>query len=582
MKSQEIREKFISFFTRRGHLYIPPSPLVSSDPTLLFVNAGMVQFKPYLLGEVQPPATRATNSQICFRTVDIEKVGVNKRSLTFFEMLGNWSFGDYWKRDAISFAVELLTQVYKIPLSRLWVTVFRGEEKIPEDTESVEIWKDMRIPESKIVKLGMDDNFWIGGPTGPCGPCTEIYYDFGGGTGCNEPECKPGCDCDRFLEIWNLVFMEYYKDEKGNFSLLPQKNVDTGAGLERFAWVLQEKGSVFETDLFLPIFSEIKRNEKKGNEKAERIIADHIRGIVFLISEGVLPSNVERGYICRRLLRRSIRYARMLELPPGFLVTLAQKTVELYKEMFHELSLKEGEIINVIQNEQQKFEKTLERGLKNLEKMLKKSSGAISGKDAFDLYQNFGFPLELTKEIVQEAGGKLDENDFWQEFAKHQEISRVGSEKKFGGIGKDPTWEATKLHTATHLLHSALRMILGEGVRQMGSDITPERLRFDFSFERKLVPEELKKIEDLVNKKIIEDLPVTKHEMKIEDALKSGALAFFKEKYPERVTVYEIGDFSKEICGGPHVQRTSQLGHFKIIKEESAGAGIRRIRAILE
>jgi len=583
--SEEIRKKFIDFFIEKGHLEIPGVPLTFYDPTLLFVSAGMVPFKPYILGEKTPPQKRVVNCQKCFRTVDIEKVGTNGRSLTFFEMLGNWSFGDYWKEEAISFALELLVNVFKIEKEKLYITVFGGDKEIPEDKETIEIWKNFGIDERKIFKLSRDNNFWIAGNFGPCGPCTEIYYDLGEEIGCKKKECQPGCDCDRFLEIWNLVFMEYYLDEKGNLSKLSQKNVDTGAGLERLALVLQNKKSVFETDLFLSIIQEL---EKEGVKdiKSQRIIADHLKGAVFLISEGVFPSNVDRGYVLRRILRRSVKYLKMLGLSKKSLISPIKKIGKIYENIYPEIKQKEEEIITVILKEAEIFEKTLNKGLNKfyseIENLKKSNKKEISGKVAFDLYQSYGFPLELTEELAKEEGFLVDKEGFKLEFEKHKEISRVGAEKKFGGIGKTPDYQAIKHHTATHLLHAALRKILGEKVKQMGSDITSERLRFDFSFDRKLTQEELIQIENLVNQKIKEDLEVKKEEMSLKEALKSGALAFFKEKYPERVTVYTIGDFSKEICAGPHVKRTSELGKFKILKEESAGAGIRRIRAKVE
>jgi len=586
MNSSEIRKKFIEYFKKNTHIEIPGTPLTYKDPTLLFVNAGMVQFKPYFLGEKEPTARKIVNCQKCFRTADIEKVGTNGRSLTFFEMLGNWSIGDYWKEEAIRLAFELLTKIYKIDKEKIWVSVFKGENNIPEDKETEEIWLKIGIPKERIVKLGIEDNFWIGGPTGPCGPCSEIYYDLGPTVGCKRKECRPGCECDRFLEIWNVVFMEYFKDEKGNISLLPQKNIDTGAGLERLTMVIEKKNSVFETDLFEPIIKELRiRNYELGNVKSERIIADHIKGSVFLISEGILPSNVERGYVLRRILRRAVLHSKILNLPENSLARAAKKVIEIYKETYPEILSKQAEILTVIENEREKFEKTLHQGLREFEKMFERGKfepKAPSGLAAFDLYQSYGFPLELTEEMVKERGGFLNVEEFREAFKKHQEVSRVGAEKKFGGLGKVTDYNMVKLHTATHLLHAALRKILGEKVKQMGSDINPERLRFDFSFERKLTKEEIQKVEDLVNQKIKENLEVRKEEMSLKEALESGALAFFKEKYPERVTVYTISDFSKEICAGPHVKRTGELGSFKIIKEESAGAGIRRIRGILK
>jgi alanyl-tRNA synthetase len=424
------------------------------------------------------------------------------------------------------------------------------------------------IEKEKIIGMGREDNFW--GPTGlegPCGPTTEIHIDG--------------------IEVWNLVFNEYYKDREGKLTPLKQKGVDTGMGLERLAMISQNKNSVFETDLFLPIIAAI-RNTRYAipNTKSERIIADHIKGAVFLISEGILPSNVERGYVLRRILRRAILHSKILNLPKDSLIEAAKKVIEIYKDVYPEVLSRQADILTVIENEKEKFEKTLEKGLKNLKLQIKncklKSEKILPGKVVFDLFQSYGFPFEITKEITKEEGLEVDEKDFQERFKKHQEISRVGAEKKFGGVGKVIDYNMVKLHTATHLLHAALREILGEKVKQMGSDITPERLRFDFSFDRKLTEEEIKKVEDLVNQKIKEDLEVKREEMSLKEALESGALAFFKEKYPEKVSVYTIGNFSKEICAGPHVKRTSELGHFKVVKEESPGAGIRRIRAILE
>jgi len=589
MNSSEIRKKFIDFFKHKGHTEIPGTPLVTDDPTLLFVNAGMVQFKPYFLGEKEPRARKIVNCQKCFRTVDIEKVGANGRSLTFFEMLGNWSIGDYWKEQGISLALELLTQVYKIKKEKIWVSVFKGGKEMPPDEETEKIWLKLGIAKEKIIKLGMEDNFWIGGPAGPCGPCSEIYYDLGPTIGCKRKECRPGCDCDRFVEIWNLVFMEYFKDEKGKISLLPQKNIDTGAGLERLALVLQNKSSVFETDLFYPLIKEIEKLTNclyVSNPKPYRIIADHIKGAVFLACEGVLPSNLERGYVLRRIIRRAIRYAKLLDLKNDFLTPLILRVIEIYKEVYPELLENKENILDVILKEGQRFEKSLTRGLKQFEKIItevkSKNLEIIEGLKIFDLYQNYGFPLELTEELAQERKLKIDKLGFEKAFKKHQEISRAGAEKKFGGIGKEAEYKAVKLHTATHLLQAALREILGEHVKQMGSDITSQRLRFDFSHFQKLTPEEITKVEHLINQKIKQGLEVKREEMSYEEAIKRGALAFFKQKYPQRVSVYTIGNFSKEICAGPHVKNTRELGEFKIIKETSAGANVRRIIGILK
>ena len=565
MNSKELRKKFLKFFEKRGHKIVPSSSLIPTDPSVLFTTAGMQQFKPYYLGEKSPYGKNVYSCQKCFRTSDIDEVGKTPRHLTFFEMLGNFSFGGYFKEDAINFAIEFLFKELKIPFKDAIFSVFGGDEKIPFDKESFEILKNLKISKEKIEFGKREDNFW--GPTGkegPCGPTVEIHVNG--------------------IELWNLVFNEYYQDENGNLTSLKQKGVDTGMGLERLVMVFKGRPSVYETDLFLPIIKEIKnmRGTVPGlSLRSVRIIADHTKGAVFLISEGILPSNVERGYILRRILRRAIRYGKLLNLPKNFLIPLAQKAIEIYEDIYPEVKSKETDILTVIQNEGEKFEKTLERGLKEFKLQIEncklKKLKEISGKAAFDLYQSYGFPLDLTKEMAKEENFEVDEETFEAEFKKHQEISRAGAEKKFGGGGEF----SPKLHTATHLLHSALRKILGEHVKQIGSDITPQRLRFDFPHPKKLTPEEIKKIEDLVNQKIKEDFEVKKEEMSYEEALKSGALAFFKERYPDRVTVYSIGNFSKEICAGPHVKRTGKLGHFKIIKEESSGAGIRRIRAIL-
>ncbi len=589
MNSRDIREKFLKFFEKRGHKIVPSSSLIPEDPSVLFTTAGMQQFKPYYLGEPSPYGKNVASCQKCFRTSDIDEVG-DERHLTFFEMLGNFSFGGYFKKEAIELAFEFLISELKLPLERIWITVFKGEKDIPEDKESAKIWQNLGIKKEKIFGFPKSENFW--GPTGtqgPCGPTTEIHYQVRENPCQKGKDCIPNCECSRFLEIWNLVFNEYFQDERKNLTPLKQKGVDTGMGLERLAQVCQRTKTVFETDLFLPIIQEIERISSISynlKPKPFRIIADHAKASAFLISEGVLPSNVERGYVLRRILRRAIRYGRILNLPKGFLPQIMKKAIEIYQDIYPQVKEKEEEILVVVKNEQERFEKTLERGLKEFEKQVgkikEKNLKEIPGKVAFDLYQSFGFPLELTKEMAKEKGLLVDEKGFFEEFKKHQEISRAGAEKKFGGIGKAPSYEAIKLHTATHLLHAALRKILGPHVKQMGSDITPERLRFDFSHPQKLTEEEIKKIEDLVNEKIKENLEVKKEEMTYEEAIKSGALSFFKEKYPQRVTVYTIGDFSKEICAGPHVKRTGELGHFKIVKEESAGAGIRRIKAVLK
>ena len=554
MTSKELRKKFLDFFEKRGHKVVSSASLIPADPTCLFTTAGMQQFKEYFLDKKSPYGNKVVSCQKCFRTSDIEEVG-DKNHLTFLEMLGNFSFNDYFKEEAMKLAYDFLFQELKLPLKNVFFTVFKGNKEVPFDKESFLIWKKMGVSEKIIKRFGKEDNFW--GPTGkegPCGPTTEIHF---GDT-----------------EIWNLVFNEYYQDENGKLSLLKQKGVDTGMGFERLLMICQKKSSVYESDLFTPIIKEISSN----NEKAKRIVADHIRGAVFLASEGILPSNIERGYILRRILRRAIRYGRILKLDSDFLIPMAKKVIEIYQDTYPQIKSKEADILIIIQNEEEKFEKTLEKGEKKIRKITKTLKYEIKGNEAFDLYQSYGFPLELIEEIAKEKGLKIDKKAFFEAQKKHQEISRAGKEKKFGGGGKF----SPKLHTATHLLHAALRKVLGDKVKQMGSDITSERLRFDFSYFQKMSDEQLKKVEEIVNQKIKEDLEVKREEMKYEEAVKKGALAFFKEKYPEEVSVYLIGNFSKEICAGPHVEKTGELGRFKIIKEESSSSGIRRIKAVLE
>ena len=592
MEAKKIRGKFLNFFEGRGHTIVPSSSLLPTDPSVLFTTAGMQQFKSYFLGESSPYGNKVTSCQKCFRTSDIDAVG-DKTHLTFLEMLGNFSFGDYFKKESIEWALELLTKVCGLNKKNLWITVFRGDKEVPEDNESQEIWMSLGFSLEKIHGFTRKDNFW--GPTGeegPCGPTTEIHYDLTGKNCSLGDKCLPNCRCGRFIELWNLVFNEYYQDKNKKLTFLKQKGVDTGMGLERLATVVQKKASIFETDLFSSVIKEIEKKSAikyKDNPKLFRIITDHIKGAVFLAAEGITPSNVEQGYVLRRILRRAIRYGKILKMPKDFLIPSAKEVVEIYRDIYPELKSNETDILTIIQNEEEKFEETLERGLKEFEKLISKNKD-INGQEAFNLYQSYGFPLELTEELTKEKNLRVDKEGFKEAVERHQKVSRAGVEKKFGGVGKEATYEASKLHTATHLLHQALREVLGGHVKQMGSDITPQRLRFDFSHSAKMTTEEIQKVEELVNQKIKEDLEVKKEEMSYKDALNSGALAFFKEKYPEKVSVYSIGDssdssgqvFSKEICAGPHINRTSELGKFKIIKEESSGAGVRRIRAILE
>ena len=558
MNSNKLRQEFLSFFEKKGHQIVPSSSLIPADPSVLFTSAGMQQFKPYYLGKRSPYGSNVVSCQKCFRTSDIDEVG-DENHLTFLEMLGNFSFGGYFKKEAIELAYEFLFKKLKLSLKDAVFTVFKGDKDMPEDKESIEIWKNLGILESQIKKCGREDNFW--GPTGqegPCGPTTEIHF--------------------KGTEVWNLVFNEYYCDKDKNLTKLEQKGVDTGMGLERLAMIVQGKPSVFETDLFELIIKEI----PESKENARRIIADHLKSAVFLISEGIMPSNVESGYALRRVLRKAIWYSK--DLPKNLLPTLAKKVVEIYKDIYPEVKSKETDILTAIQNEEEKYKKALAGGVSKTTSVITKRGG-IDGATAFGLSSTLGIPPEGIIEIAREKGLEVDidrfKKEFEEAFEKHKEISRAGAESKFGGVGREATYEATKLHTATHLLHAALRKVLGDHVKQMGSDITSQRLRFDFQHPSRMTEDQIKEVEDLVNQKIKENLEVKKEEMKYEEALRLGALAFFREKYPEKVSVYSAGDFSKEICAGPHVKKTSEIGQIKISKEESSGAGIRRIRAIL-
>jgi len=611
MRSSDVRKKFLTFFENKKHKVIPSSSLIPSDSTVLFNSAGMQQLNTVLSGEedvIEKFGSRILVScQKCFRSNDIEEVGDDTHN-TFFEMLGNWSIGKsdkegYFKEKAIEYALEFFCNILGLEKDRIWVTIFKGDKDIPKDKESIQIWEKNGIPKERIIEFGMEDNFW--GPvadTGPCGPCSEIHFDRGEKFGCGKKTCGPNCpDCQRFVELWNLVFMEYNKNKDSKYTKLPQKNVDTGIGFERLVAILENKNSAYETDLFLPLIREIEELGDKRYEEAKksfRIISDHIRGTVFLIAEGIMPSNIGRGYILRRILRNSIRHAEILNLKKYWYINLIKKIIDIYKEIYPEIKNKETDIITVIQNEEEKFKKTLKRGINEFNKMRESNSkhgdSTITGEQAFNLYQSYGTAIGITVELAKEVGFKVDIEDFEKRLKQHQKISRIGAEKKFGGHGiqkiggKDSNLKIIKLHTATHLLQSALRDILGDSVRQMGSNINSERLRFDFSFDRKLTNQEIKKIEDLVNKKIEQGLDILEEEMPLKKAIEGGALSFFKEKYPENVKVYTIINqktgriFSKEICAGPHVKNTSELNLFKIIKQESSGADIRRIKAIVK
>ena len=583
MKAIEIRNKYLEFFKKHGHSVIPSAPLIpENDPSVLFTTAGMQPLVPYLLGEKHPEGKRLTDYQKCLRTNDIDEVGDN-RHLTYFEMLGNWSLGDYFKEEAIAMSFEFLTKELGIPVEKLSVTCFAGDDDCPRDTVTAECWKKAGIPEERIYFFGKDDNWWIAGEEGPCGSDTEMFYDTGK-TKCSE-NCDPSCGCGKYVEIWNNVFMEYFKTKDGKYTKLKQHNVDTGLGLERMTMLLEGKETPFDTELFKPVMDKLQELAETDDIASRRIVAEHLRASMMIILDGGLPSNVDRGYILRRLIRRMVRHLRKLQIDLNTLPELIELNIDTLKDMYPELVENEEKIKSVIIEEKDKFEKTLERGEREFNKIVNKlnneAKDTISGQDLFTLYETYGFPPEVTADLAKEQNLKIDSSEFDKLFKEHQEKSRMGSEQKFkGGLSGNGEME-TRYHTATHLLNAALKVVIGKDVHQKGSNITPERMRFDFSCDHKLTEEEKQKVEDLVNEWIKEAIPVTVEEMKKEDAIKSGAECMFIEKYPDIVTVYSIGTVSKELCGGPHVDNTSELGTFKIKKEEASSAGVRRIKAIL-
>lgn len=589
MKAIEIRNKYLDFFKRHGHAVIPSAPLIpENDPSVLFTTAGMQPLVPYLLGEKHPEGTRLTDFQKCLRTNDIDEVGDN-RHLTYFEMLGNWSLGDYFKEESIAMSFEFLTKELGIPVEKLSVTCFAGDEDCQRDEVTASCWRKAGIPEDRIYYFGKDDNWWIAGEEGPCGPDTEMFYDTGKPK-CSE-NCNPSCGCGKYVEIWNNVFMEFFKTKDGKYTKLKQHNVDTGLGLERMTMLLQGKETPFDTELFKPVMDKLQELAGENDSiESRRIVAEHLRASMMIIQDGGLPSNVDRGYILRRLIRRMVRHLRKLQINLNELGELIDLNIETLKEMYPELHQNSDKIKKVIIEEKDKFEKTLERGEREFNKIVNrmKNEGqdTISGQDLFTLYETYGFPPEVTQDLAREAGLKVDTTEFDKLFKEHQEKSRMGSEQKFKGGLAGTGEQEVRYHTATHLLNAALKVILGKDVHQKGSNITPERMRFDFSCDHKLTDEEKKKVEDLVNEWIAQGLDVKCEEMKKDDAIKSGAECMFIEKYPDIVTVYSIGNdketVSKELCGGPHVKNTSELGHFKIKKEEASSAGVRRIKAILE
>ena len=584
MKAIEIRNKYLNFFKKHGHAIIPSASLIpENDPSVLFTTAGMQPLVPYLLGEKHPSGTRLTDYQKCLRTNDIEEVGDN-RHLTYFEMLGNWSLGDYFKEESIQMSFDFLTKELQIPVEKLSVTVFAGDDDCPRDEVAAECWKKAGILDGHIYYYGKDDNWWIAGEEGPCGPDTEMFYDTGK-PACG-PDCQPSCDCGKYVEIWNNVFMEYFKSKDGKYSKLAQRNVDTGLGLERMTMLLQGKETPFDTELFKPVMDKLSELQKVDNIESRRIIAEHLRSSMMVISDGGRPSNVDRGYILRRLIRRMVRHMNKLQINLEEISTLIDINVENLKEMYPDLAKNQELIKNVIIEEKNKFVKTLAHGEKEFEKEMNKAKEQgktkIDGKVVFKLYDTYGFPPEVTSELAQENNMTVDMKEFDELFKAHQEKSRMGSEQKFKGGLAEQNDTTIAYHTATHLLNAALKVVLGPETHQRGSNITVDRMRFDFNCDHKMTDEEKKQTEDLVNKWIQDAIPVTVEEMKKDEAVKSGAECMFIEKYPDVVTVYTIGNVSKELCGGPHVKNTSELGKFKIKKEEASSAGVRRIKAILE
>ena len=582
MKAIEIRNKYLNFFKKHGHVVIPSASLIpENDPSVLFTTAGMQPLVPYLLGEKHPEGTRLTDYQKCVRTNDIDEVGDN-RHLTYFEMLGNWSLGDYFKEESIAMSYEFLTKELGIPSEKISVTCFAGDEDCERDMKVYECWRKAGIPDERIYFFGKEDNWWIAGEEGPCGPDTEMYYDTGKQK-CS-PKCNPACGCGKYIEIWNNVFMEFYKDKNG-YRKLEQKNVDTGLGLERMAMILQGKETPFEIEVFEPVMKELEKLQKADSIESRRIVAEHLRSSIMIINDGGRPSNVDRGYILRRLLRRMTRHMNKLEINLDELSNIIDISIDSLKELYPELEKNRSTIKEIIVAEKDKFMKTLQKGEKEFEKVANKTKNnnkdVIDAQAVFNLYETYGFPPEMTEELAKENGLKVDMEGYQKLFEEHQAKSRMGSEAKFkGGLASTGEMEV-KYHTATHLLNAALKKVLGDHVHQKGSNITPERLRFDFSHNAKMTDEEKKQVEDLVNEYIKQDLKVERLEMTKEEALKLGAEAMFLDKYGDEVTVYKIGDVSMEFCGGPHVERTGVLGTFKIKKEEASSSGVRRIKAIL-
>ncbi|UTC78035.1 alanine--tRNA ligase [Treponema sp. OMZ 799] len=591
----ELRSKYIEFFKTKNHVEISGRSLIpENDPTVLFTTAGMHPLVPYLMGEPHPAGSRLTDVQKCVRTGDIDDVG-DASHLTFFEMLGNWSLGDYFKKESIAYSFEFLTdeKYLGIPVDKLSFTVFEGNEDAPRDEESASIWEGLGVSKDKIFFLPKEDNWWgPAGETGPCGPDTEIFIDTGKNA-CSS-NCRPGCSCGKYVEIWNNVFMQYHKNKDGSYSPLTRKCVDTGMGVERTVAMLQGKPSVYNTEAFTSIIksiedlSGVKYGDNEKTDTSIRIIADHIRTACFILGDPktTLPSNIGAGYVLRRIIRRAVRHGKKLGIDGNFLSVPASAVIAQNSKFYTELKDNENLILTELKAEEDKFLETLKKGEAEFEKMLpnllKNPKKVIPGRMAFKLYDTYGFPIELTEELASESGLTVNREEFDEAFKKHQELSRAGSEQVFKGGLADHSEQTTAYHTATHLLHKALRTVLGDHVQQKGSNITAERLRFDFSHPEPMTDAEKKEVERLVNEAIKADLPVTMEVMPLEEAKKRGAMALFGEKYEDVVKVYKIGDFSMEVCGGPHVEKTGNLGTFLIKKEQSSSAGVRRIRAVLE
>ena len=589
MTAKELRTMYVNFFKERGHKEIASASLLpENDPTVLFTTAGMHPLVPYLLGEKHPGGTRLTDIQKCVRTEDIDEVG-DDTHLTFFEMMGNWSLGDYFKEESISMSFEFLTKYLQIPVERLAVTVFEGDDLVPADVEAENIWKELGLRKEQIFRYGREDNWWgPAGQTGPCGPDTEIFYDMGKPK-CG-PTCGPSCHCGKYVEIWNNVFMQFKKEADGSFTELKQKNVDTGMGLERVLTIFNGKTNVYETELFTPIMTkleEILETEGKNmSDREKRIVCEHIRATTFILGDPmkICPSNTEQGYILRRVIRRVIRLFKKAEINKNYLCELSEVIINQYQEVYSELGENKDFILEQLQKEYTLFSKTLDDGLKKANRYLDNVGevGTLSGELAFKLYDTYGFPIEFTSELAGERGILVDMEGFRQKFEEHQEKSRQGAAGKFAGGLADHNEQTARLHTATHLLNGALRKVLGDEVSQRGSNITSERLRFDFSFGRKVTKEELEQVSAIVNEAIEKNIDVILEEIPLQEAYDSGAIGVFTGKYEDIVKVYTIPGYSKEICGGPHAKNTGELVSFKILKEEASSAGVRRIKAVIE